>query len=165
MKEESEDATTQVIAHLLMVVIVIILAALVLLIFHLPNLEWDYSEPPVIFEITSITSPEPSYESKIYLRNVVHKDFHNKELSAKIYCNDALLPCTIETINTHDFISTAHYGVNLLYGQGGNGNLWNYNQMLAIDLSDGFIHPGDIIRVDIIKTATGNVISRDSIEA
>ena len=165
MKEDSEDATSHVLAHLLMVVIAIILAVLVLQIFHLPNLNWEYTEPHAIFKITTITSQEPTCESKIYLRNVVKKDYHNKELSAKIYCNDELLPCTIETINNHDFISTAHYGVKNLYGQGGNGNLWNYNQMLAIDLSDGFIHPGDVIRVDVIQTATGNVISRDSMEA
>ncbi|WFN34869.1 hypothetical protein L1S32_01760 [Methanogenium sp. S4BF] len=164
MQSDNESATSQMTAHLLLVVITVILAIILLLMFHMPNLNWEYTEPPVIFKIESISSAPPTFESQVFLRNVVKKDFQNKELSAKIYSDDALLPCTIQTLNTHDFISTAHYGVKTLKGYGGSGETWNYNQMLRIDLSDGFIHPGDVIRVDIIKTATETVISRDSME-
>ena len=165
MRDDMESATSQVTAHLLLVAITVILAIIFLLMFHPPNLDWEYTEPPVVFKITSINSPKPTYDSQIFLRNIVKEDFCNKELSAKIYCNDELLPCTIITINNYDFISTAHYGVKNLYGKGAEGTIWNYNQMLRIDLSNGFIHPGDIIRVDFIKTRTGNIISRDSMEA
>ncbi len=165
MKDDRESATSQVTGTLLLVAITVILAILLLLCFHLPNFDWEYTEPPVIFSITSITSSPPTYESQVFLRNVVKKDYNNQELSAKIYRNDVLLPCTIQTLNTHEFIPTAHYGVKNLKGEGGCSETWNYNQMLRIDLSDGFIHPGDVIRVDIIKTATDTVISRDSMEA
>jgi FlaG/FlaF family flagellin (archaellin) len=165
MRNDSESATSQTTAHLLLVAITVILAILLLLSFHLPNFEWGHTEPPVIFKIVSISSTAPTFESHIFLKNIVKKDYENKELSAKIYCNDALLPCTILTLNTHDFISTAHYGIKNFKGQGGTGELWNYNQLLRMDLSNGFIHPGDIIRVDIIQTATDTVISRDSMKA
>ena len=165
MKEENECATSQVTGTLLLVTITVILAMLLLLCIHIPDLDWEYTDPPVVFKITSINSPKPTYDSQIFLRNIVKEDFCNKELSAKIYCNDELLPCTIITINNYDFISTAHYGVKNLYGKGAEGTIWNYNQLVRIDLSNGFIHPGDIIRVDFIKTRKGNIISRDSMEA
>ena len=165
MKADSQDATSQVTATLLMVALTVILAALILLCFHLPDMDWEYTEPPVIFRIEQITSPQPTFESLIYLRNVVEKDYPNRELSAKIYSNDELLPCTILTLNTHDFISTAHYGVSTLSREGGNGDFWHYNQLLRIDISNGYIHPGDEVRVDIIETESGTVISRDAIEA
>lgn len=165
MRDDMESATSQVTAHLLLVAITVILAIILLAMFHPPNLDWEYTERPAIFSIESISSSAPTFESQIFLRNVEKKDYQNRELSAKIYCNDKLLPCTILTLNTFDFISTAHYGVKNLKGEGGKGDTWNYNQMLRIDLSDGFIHPGDVIRVDIIRTATDTVISRDSMEA
>ncbi|KAF1076950.1 hypothetical protein [Methanogenium sp. MK-MG] len=169
MADESERAVSEVTGHLLMVIIMVIAAIIILQSVHMPELDWEYTEqytePPVIFSITSIKSISPTFESRILLRNIVKKDFKNRELSAKIYRNGELLPCTIETLNTHEFTSTVHYGAKLLWGQGGSGDLWNYNQMLGMDLSDRFIHPGDIIRVDIIETATDTVISRDSMEA
>ena len=165
MKDERECATSQVTGTLLIVAITVILSILLLLSLQIPDFEWEATEPPVIFSITSITSSPPTYESQVFLRNVVKKDYKNQELSAKIYCNDKLLPCTIQTLNTHEFIPTHHYGVKNLKGAGGKSETWNYNQLLRIDLSDGLIHPGDTIRVDIINTATKTVISRDSMEA
>lgn len=165
MEDDRECATSPVTGTLLLVAITVILAIILMSSFHLPDFDWEYTEPPVIFSITSITSSPSTYESQIFLRNIIKKDFNNHELSAKIYCNGELLPCTIETLQITNFIPTAHYGVKLLKGQGGSDNTWNYNQMLGIDLSNGFIHPGDVIRVDIIKTATDTVISRDSMEA
>ena len=165
MNKEEERATSQVTGTLLLVVITVIIAIILLQSISIPDFNGKYSEPPAIFKITSIRSSPPTYESQVFLRNVAQEDYHNQELSAKIYRDDKLLPCTIETLNTHDFIATAHYGVKNFKGTGGCDETWNYNQMLRIDLSDGFIHPGDTIRVDIIKTATGTVISRDSMEA
>ncbi|WP_460007280.1 hypothetical protein [Methanogenium cariaci] len=165
MPDESEHAASHMIGHLLMVIIMVIAAIFILQSIHLPELDWEYPEPPVIFSITSIKSIPPTFESGIYLRNIVKKDFQNRELSAKIYCNGELLPCTIETLSITDFINTVHNGVEKLKGQGGRSGIWNYNQMLIMDLSNGFIHPGDIIRVDIIETATDTVISRDSMQA
>lgn len=164
MREEEERAASQVTGTLLLVVITIIIAIILLQSISVPDFNWEYSEPPVIFKITSIGSSPPTYESQVFLRNVAQKDYKNQELSAKIYCDDKLLPCTITTLNTHDFISTAHYGVKNFKGTGGCDETWNSNQMLRIDLSDGFIHPGDTIRVDIIETATDTVISRDSMK-
>ena len=139
MSDDNERAASQVHATLLLVAITVILAIIILSFFHTPTLEWEYTAPPVIFSIESISSSPPTYESQVFLRNIVNRDYDNRELSAKIYCNDELLPCTIETLNIHDFISTAHYGVKNLMGMGGCGYVWNYNQMLRIDLSDGFI--------------------------
>jgi len=165
MQDDKERAVSQVTGTLLLVAITIILAILLMLCIQMPDLDWEDTEPPIIFSITSIASSPPTYESQVFLRNVVKKDYKNKELSAKIYRNDTELPCVIETLNTHEFISTAHYGVRNLMGMGGCSDTWNYNQMLRIDLSNGFIHHGDVIRVDIIKTASNSVISRDSMEA
>ncbi len=165
MQSDNESATSQTTAHLLLVAITVILAILLFLMLHIPDFDWTYTEPPVIFKIESIKSSAPIFESQIFLRNIVKKDYKNKDLSAKIYCNDKLLPCTILTLHTHDFISTAHYGIQNLQGTGGTDETWNYNQLLRMDLSNGCIHPGDIIKVEIIQTSTDTVISRDSRKA
>ena len=165
MQSDNEIATSQTTANLLLVVITVILAILLFLMLHIPDFDMTFSGPPVIFKIISIESSAPTFQSQITLRNVLDKDYMNKDLSAKIYRNDVMLPCTILTLNTHEFIPTAHYGVKTFKGQGGCTDIWSYNQLLRMDLSDGFIHPGDVIRVDIIQTATDKVISRDSRKA
>ena len=71
----------------------------------------------------------------------------------------------IKTLQSHDFISTNHFGIQLPYGLGPMNYFWNPNQKGIFDLNDRLLHPGDILLIDIINNNTSsifysNVISR-----
>jgi flagellin-like protein len=161
-----ERAASQVEATLILVAITVILALLLFLALpiHFPELNVP-EEPPAIFAITMISSSPPDFESRIYLRNEGNEAFPNAPLCAEIYLDGKRLPCVIRTLHTHDFISTHHYGVQTLKGSGGQDATWAPREMLRIDLSDGTIHPGDTVQVEILMTEDGPVISRDATTA
>ncbi|MBN1194368.1 MAG: hypothetical protein JXA08_03320 [Methanomicrobiaceae archaeon] len=163
-----ERASSQVTATILLVGLTIVLALLVLLFFKLPALSWGSPAPPAVFVVCFIghydeTHPTHlNYDSRIVLEHRGTTDVENSMLSAEIYANDALLPCRIETMNGHDFISTPHYGVQRMWGSGCSSLVWRPGEKTGVDLADGSIHPGDTIRVDILQNPTGVVISRHS---
>ncbi|MDT8357654.1 MAG: type IV pilin, partial [Methanomicrobiaceae archaeon] len=140
-----------------------------LLLLHLPALDWGGT--PAIFCIASISHSDrgegmpPNFDSRITLLHTGSEPVENGALEAQIYANGALLPCRISTLNGHTFISTRHYGVQTISGSGCRSDRWNPGERIALDLSDGTIRPGDRVRVDIIRSADGTVISRDSATA
>jgi hypothetical protein len=166
-----ERASSQVTATILLVGLTIVLALLVLLFFELPALSWGSPAPPAVFMVCFIghydeTHPTLlNYDSRIVLEHCGTTDVENGMLSARIYANDALLPCQIETMNGHDFISTHHYGVQRMWGSGCSSMWWRPGEKIGVDLADGSLHPGDILRVDILDTTTGQVVSRDTCTA
>ena len=145
----------------------VVLAVLILLLFRLPVLDWDAHEPPAVFRIVMISHsdrPEglpPNYDSRIVLVHAGEGSFENDLLSAEIYIDDQLQNCRISTLNGHLFIGTSHIGVQTLSGSGCQTDLWRPGEKIALDLTDGTIHPGERVRVDIIYKPDNAVISRD----
>lgn len=145
----------------------VVLAVLILLLFKLPALEWGDAEPPATFAIVRISHsdrPEgapPNYDSRIVLMHTGEAAFENDRLAARIYVNDDLRDCRISTLNGHLFIGTSHIGVQTLSGSGCQTDLWRPGEKIALDLTDGTIHPGERVRVDIISKPDNRVISRD----
>ena len=166
----NDDAESQVVGTILLIAIAIALATLVLLLFHLPNLDWCLSrEPPATIELqhiyhTSDLFPHPlNYDSRIILYHNGSEAWENDLLMARIYRNQTSLSCQITTMNGHNFISTHHNGIQTMGGTGCQTDRWNPGERIALDLTDGTLHPGDCIRVDIIYKPDNTVISRDEI--
>jgi len=161
-----ERAVSQVEGTLILVAITVILALLLFLLLpvHFPEFTLP-EEPPAIFVITQISSYPADFESRIYLRNDGDKAYPNGQLRADIYLDGERLPCVITTLHTYDFISTHHYGVQTLKGPGGRDATWEPRETLRIDLTDGTIQPGDVVRVDILMREDNSVISRDAATA
>jgi hypothetical protein len=142
-----------------------LLALLVLLMFHLPALSWGYGPPPV-FVISEIyhTSDQYPYPMNLDSRVVLFHNgtivAYNDEIRAFFYRNEMPLPAVITTMNGYNFIQTRHFGVQWMGGSGCSEDTWSPGERLVIDFSDGTIHPGDVIRVDIIQKKSGVVISR-----
>ncbi|MDG6256432.1 MAG: type IV pilin [Methanomicrobiaceae archaeon] len=163
-----DSGTSNLVATLLLVAIVMVLALLVLPLLQLPVLAWSDPGPPAVFRIVGVSHsdrPEgaaPNYDSRIVLVHAGDTPFENDLLAAEIYVGGRLQNCRIITLNGHLFITTVHLGVQTLSGMGCQTNLWRPGEKIALDLSDGTIHPGDRVRVDIIYTPDNAVISRDS---
>ncbi len=145
----------------------VVLAVLILLLFKLPVLDWGETEPPAVFTIVKISHsdrPEgvpPNYDSRIVLMHAGDKAFENDLLSAEVYIDDRLQNCRIITMNGHLFINTSHIGVQTLSGTGCQTDLWRPGEKIALDLTDGTIHPGERVRVDVIYKPENAAISRD----
>jgi hypothetical protein len=103
----------------------------------------------------------PNYDSRIVLMHTGERAFENDLLAAEIYIDDRLQNCRISTLNGHLFISTSHIGVQTLSGSGCQTDLWRPGEKIALDLTDGTIHPGERVRVDIRLKPENRVISRD----
>lgn len=163
-KTDQNAASSPVIANILLIAIAIILAAFVLLIlmnFQIP----DYSPPekiPTIFKILKISSSKPDYDGRIILFNAGETPYNNSLLKADIYSNDILLGCRIDTMHGHDFIPTHHFFVQTMGGWGCSEVYWNPNEKISLDLSNGLIKPGDIIKIDILLKPDDKIISTDT---
>jgi flagellin-like protein len=158
-----DDGSSNTIGTILLVVITVILAALlalILLSYQFPELTGP-KEIPTIFEIQTILSEKPDYDSRIVLKNIGDCSYENDYLLCRIYINNKMSGCVIKTMNGHDFISTHHYGVQTIGGMGCSDIAWNPSEKLAIDLSDSTIREGDHVRVDVIWAPTGTTISTD----
>jgi len=160
----AEQAEASVIAVVFMVIVTILLAAAVLLALDCPTilLEADNTTPPVILKITSIISTEPDFQSILILTSLDSEPFENDNYRAEIYRNGEPLDCSIETLNGYNFIPTSHTGVQTLGGSGCSGYYWYPGERTKCDCSDGSIHPGDTIQVDIIEKSSETIFSRDT---
>jgi hypothetical protein len=161
-----DDASSYPIGVILLVAITCLLALLILLMIRIPliNLNMD-REVPVIFAITSLESVDEltghmNYDSRVLIRHTGMDHYQNKNLKAKFFKNAQPVTCTIATLNGHDFISTAHTGIQWMGGSGCSGMTWSPGEQICIDFSDGTFHPGDSIQMDIIDTVTNSTISR-----
>ncbi len=163
LKKIDSEAQSHVIAVLLTVAIVVILAMIVFLwamSMEMPTVNFP-GKTPTIFEIRQLKSTAPNYEGHITLYNAGKTDYPNSDLYAEIYCNDVLLPCSIETFRGTDFISTHHYYVKTMSGSGCRNEYWRKGEKIAIDITDGLIKPGDLVRVDIFQKSDNSRISTD----
>lgn len=147
-----------------MVALTVLMAALILLFLWLPAFTWQTpAEPPAIIEIQLICHTDESilnYDSRVILRHNGTERIVNDDVRAVFYRNDLPVACNIETLNGYRFISTHHYGVQLMGGSGCSGLYWNPGEKTWIDFTDGTFHPGDQVQVDIIDKISDLVISR-----
>ncbi len=167
---DHERANSESIACILLIAITILVAALMLLCLDIPDFELD-SGPPALFTIEKVShtdrppGSQPNLDSRIILRHSGAHAAENDLLEAKIFRNGDLLSCRITTLNGHNFISTHHYGVQTLSGSGCQSDYWRPGESIAIDLSDGTLRPGDVVRVDVVRKSDNQVISRDQATA
>ncbi|HQA81502.1 MAG TPA: type IV pilin N-terminal domain-containing protein [Methanoregulaceae archaeon] len=165
----SRQATSPVIAEILMIGIVMILAIVVLLMIFVPSFSFFEPEAPSTLQIMGVYHQNEygylNYDSRVILVNKGEDRYVNGELHATFYKNDVKVPCTIETMNGNEFISTHHYGVQTIGGSGCRGEFWNPNEKIAIDFSDFTFRPGDEIKMEIFRKPSNSLISRHSYTA
>jgi hypothetical protein len=160
------DASSYPVGVILLVAITCLLALLVLLMVQFQPFTLNMEkEIPAIFTITSIQGTDEitgrmKYDSRMILLHTGKTDYQNRNLRAGILKNGNRVPCTISTMNGHDFISTSHTGVQWMGGSGCSGETWSPREQIAIDFSDGTFHHGDQVQIDIIDKVTNTTISR-----
>jgi len=163
---KNADASSYPVGVILLVAITFVLALLVLLMVQFqPFVFTMEKEIPAIFTITSIQGVDEisghlNYDSRLILLHTGTADYQNRNLKAAIMKNGERVPCTINTMNGHDFISTSHTGVQWMGGSGCSGDTWSPREQISIDFSDGTFHPGDLVKIDIIDRITDKTISR-----
>ncbi|MEA5038092.1 hypothetical protein SDC9_29226 [bioreactor metagenome] len=157
--KKGDDGVSPVIATLLFIALALILCAILVACCmpFISLLEQPLNKsPPETLAIVSVdhynTKGEKTYESIVTLKNIGRQSLKNSDYRAEIYINDIKQYIVIKTLSAHDFISTNHFGIQLLYGTGPTGYYWDPNQDGIFDLNDRTLHPGDLLQIDIIDT-------------
>ncbi|MFA7199445.1 MAG: type IV pilin [Methanoculleus sp.] len=157
-------------ATLLMVAITVILAVLVLLMALAMIPSWSWAEPslpPIVITGISHASGETgkiTYASRVSLLNNGSTVYENDRLQAVFY-RDGQRASTVQTLNGYRLISSHHYGVKYVEGEGCRSPYWNPGEELVVDLTDGTLVPGVMVTVEIVDRQTGGVISKHSARA
>ncbi|HJJ35120.1 MAG TPA: type IV pilin [Methanocorpusculum sp.] len=162
MKQRSsnkgDDGVSPVIATLLLIALTLIICAIVFacLMNYCYTSSGQFSEdPPEILAIVSVDhyndKGKLTFASNVTLRNIGTKSLWNSDYRAEIYINDTKQFIVIDTLKADEFISTHHYGIKNLFGSGPIGYEWEAGNSGVLDLEDGKIHPGDLLRIDIIN--------------
>ena len=151
-----------------MLVVTFILAVLVLLLMvQLPNM-YDQSVP-AIFKITKVRHDDGhnhlNYDSYVVVQNTGTTGYRNMNLYALTYRDGILLGASITTINGNAYISTHHYQIQTLGGQGSHGTTWDPGEKISIDYRDGTFHPGNVVTFEVYDVATQQIISRHTYTA
>ncbi|MFA5347387.1 MAG: type IV pilin [Methanoregula sp.] len=161
-----DNAASDSFGVILMVAVTILLAFLVLLMFNIQPFGWNMEkEIPEIFTITGIESTDEitghlNFDSRVILLHTGEVSYQNKNLTAKFFKNEQPVPCSITTMNGHDFINTTHWGVQWMGGSGCSEETWNPGERIRIDFTDGTFLPGDRVQVDILDKNRNAIISR-----
>lgn len=149
-----------------MVAVTILLALLLLLMLSVQPFFWYMpKEIPVIFTITAIERTDEitghlNFDSRVILLHTGEIVYQNRNLTAEFFKNGQPVSCRIITMNGHDFIDTAHFGVQWMGGSGCSGATWNPGERICIDFTDGTFHPGDKVQVDILDKNSEAIISQ-----
>ena len=151
-----------------MIAITFLLAVLVLLL--MVNLPYLYDPSvPAIFKITKIRHDDGhghiNYDSRMMVMNMGKSGYKNRDLYGLVYRNGTLLASPFPTMNGHDYLSTHHFMVQNLGGQGSCGDTWNPGEMVFIDFTDGTFRPGDTVTFEVSDKTSGQIISRHTITA
>ncbi len=167
-RERNELGVSPVVGVVLLVAVTVLLALIILALFSLPHLCTPF--PPKQIEIVVIHDydedrPLLNYDSRVLLNNIGTEDLLNRHLSARFYVDGVPIRNAISTFHGEDFIPTHHYGVELMRGEGCRGEKWLKNEYVLIDFKDGTFKPGQTIRVEMVNSNTGCIISRDEYRA
>ena len=87
------------------------------------------------------------------------REYEKSDLSAHFFRNGEPISASIPTMYAHEFISTHHYGVQTMNGE---GSRWYPGRPITIDFTDGTFRPGDVVRVEIYSNTDGRLISADT---
>ncbi len=157
LSEKHDDGVSPAVATLLIIALTLILCALLAIYcMGLVNIQWDLplnKSPPELLAIISVNHYDGgklTYESIVTLQNIGSQSLKNSDYRAEIYINDIKQYIIIKTLQAHDFISTNHFGIQLLYGSGPEGEVWEVGNSGVFDLNDRLLHPGDKLQIDII---------------
>lgn len=90
------------------------------------------------------------------------REYDKSDLSAHFFRNGEPISASIPTMYAHEFISTHHYGVQTMNGE---GSRWYPGRPITIDFTDGTFRPGDVVRVEIYSNTDGRLISADTYTA
>ena len=163
-------AVSPVIATMLLVGLTVILSALVyLMVSGLPaSVQSDPVGGMQYIEITAVYDQDDeythamNYDSRVLLTHKGTRELVNDDLRALVFRNGVQLDCRIDTMNGVKIQATAHTGLSRLYGPGSQGKTWAPGETLTIDFSNGTLHPGDELRIDIFSKSRNTVISSDT---
>ncbi|ABN06538.1 hypothetical protein Mlab_0362 [Methanocorpusculum labreanum Z] len=165
LSEKSDDGVSPAIAILLIIALTVILCAILMVYcMSLVNIQWEQPlnrSPPEILTIISVDHYDDkgklTYESIVTLRNIGTQPLKNSDYRAEVFINGKKEMVVIKTLQAHDFISTNHFGIQLLYGIGPIGYEWEPGKIGVFDLNDRLLHPGDILQIDIIDNNTSSI--------
>jgi len=167
---ESDHALSYTHGALLMVAITVILAAVLLLMLLGMFSSWSLAEPslpPIIITDVLHTSGDTgalTCASRVFLLNNGSTVYENDCLKA-IFYRDGQRAGTVQTLNGHLLISSHHYGVRYLTGEGCRRPYWNPGKVMEVDLSDNTLVPGVRVTVEIIDKRTGKAVSKHTVKA
>lgn len=160
------DAVSSAVGIVLMLSLIAILCAIVAAslagVFTTPA---EFSKPiPEIIAIGEIHHENPAnvvtYAGRLYLIHVGTESLYLSDHSATLYVNNIKMNAFITTLNGHDFISTHHYGVSTIGGEGVQDNYWRPGETAWFDFADQIILENDQVTVDIIRKSDGKIVSR-----
>ena len=159
------NASSNSIGIMLMLAVTFLLALLVLLL--IPAMPYQYDPTvPAIFKIINIRHDDGAghinYDSRMTIINTGTIGFRNRNLQAETYRNGIRLNCRIPTFHGSDFLQTHHFKIQTLGGPGSCNDMWDPNEMVVIDFTDGTLRPGDTVMFDVYDRISGQVISRDT---
>jgi len=165
LSEKSDDGVSPAIATLLIIALTLILCAIFMIYcMGLIDIQWEQplnTSPPEILAIVSVNHYDEksklTYESIVTLQNIGAQPLKNSDYRAEVFINGKKEMVVIKTLQAHDFISTNHFGIQLLYGLGPTDYFWVPNQKGIFDLNDRLLHPGDILQIDIINNNTSSI--------
>jgi len=158
LSEKNDNGISPAIATLLIIALTLILCAiLAIYCMSLISPVWEQplnTSPPELLAIVSVNHYDDkgalTYESIVTLQNIGAQALKNSDYRAEVFINGKKEMVVIKTLQAHDFISTNHFGIQLLYGLGPTDYLWEPNQKGVFDLNDRLLHPGDILQIDIV---------------
>ncbi len=166
MDRARADAVSPIVGVVLMVAVTVLLAViLAALLFWLPHLCDPF--PRAVIQVVAVHdygeggSPL-NYDSRLLLRNFGPDDLPNRPLTAAFYADGVHIDCRLETFHGEDVVPSHHFGIERIQGLGCRGETWESGGSVLIDFTDRTFMPGKTIRVDVIDTGTGCVISSHS---
>ncbi|MDO5845259.1 MAG: type IV pilin [Methanocorpusculum sp.] len=155
-KLRREDAVSPLTAEILLIALTIVIIAVFLAVL-LGMLPQSYHPPPEIFKITQVSNVE---QGLVQLRNIGTDKISSSDYMAVVYINGVRKNIVIETLSSHEFISTHHNDIKLIKGAGPRGYYWLPGESGWFDIENGIIFHGCILRIDIIRKSDESIYSR-----
>jgi hypothetical protein len=158
-----ESAVSPQVGVAILVAVTVLLAAIIAaLLFALPHLCDPF--PPALVQVIAVHDYDEAgtvlnYDSRLLLRNTGPQRLKNRPLTAAFYADGVRVNCVLRTFHGEDFIPTHHFGIERIQGEGCRGETWEVGTSVLIDFTDRTFMPGETVRVDIIDTREGCVIS------
>ena len=162
----ADNGVSPVLGVILMVAVTVILAAIILALLFNPIKLCDPFPPATIQVVTVHDYNEAgtvlNYDSRVLFRNMGTVRLKNRPLTAAFYADGVHVDCVLRTFHGEDVVPSHHFGIERIQGEGCRGETWEPGTSVLIDFKDRTFMPGETVRVDIIDTTEGCVISTHS---